>query len=136
MQPIEITFPFPPSVNHYWGERVLTPKRGGKPIVIKYVTKDGKAFSAQVHAICHKAGLAGMKIHGDLSVHVVLYPPDRRARDVDNYNKALLDSLTKAGVWIDDYQASRLLIERMDSDPSSPRAEVRISIRQQQGRLV
>lgn len=29
-------------------------------------------------------------------------PPDKRRRDVDNYNKAILDALTACGFWDDD----------------------------------
>ena len=41
----------------------------------------------------------------------MLYPPDARRRDIDNYNKALCDALTHAGVWEDDSQAKRMLVE-------------------------
>lgn len=36
--------------------------------------------------------------------------PDR-IRDLDNYNKALFDALTHAGVWEDDRQVKRMLVE-------------------------
>ncbi|MCP6623570.1 RusA family crossover junction endodeoxyribonuclease, partial [Klebsiella pneumoniae] len=44
-------------------------------------------------------------------VHIVLYPPDQRRRDIDNYNKALFDALTLTGVWEDDSQVKRMLVE-------------------------
>nr|WP_246877229.1 RusA family crossover junction endodeoxyribonuclease [Pantoea ananatis] len=34
----------------------------------------------------------------------MLYPLDKRNRDLDNYQKTLFDSLTHAGVWVDDRQ--------------------------------
>ncbi|HAH9643406.1 TPA: RusA family crossover junction endodeoxyribonuclease [Escherichia coli] len=34
-----------------------------------------------------------------------------RIRDLDNYNKALFDALTHAGVWEDDRQVKRMLVE-------------------------
>ncbi|MCV5079210.1 RusA family crossover junction endodeoxyribonuclease, partial [Escherichia coli] len=43
------------------------------------------------------------------SVEIVLFPPDNRIRDLDNYNKALFDALTHAGVWEDDSQVKRML---------------------------
>jgi crossover junction endodeoxyribonuclease RusA len=38
-------------------------------------------------------------------------PPDARRRDIDNYNKALFDALTHAGIWEDDSQVKRMLVE-------------------------
>ena len=51
---------------------------------------------------------------GRLRVELLLYPPDRRRRDIDNYAKSLLDSLTKAGVWEDDSQIDELTIKRCE----------------------
>ncbi|HBU2527567.1 TPA: RusA family crossover junction endodeoxyribonuclease, partial [Klebsiella pneumoniae] len=34
-----------------------------------------------------------------------------RRRDIDNYNKALFDALTLTGVWEDDSQVKRMLVE-------------------------
>ena len=42
---------------------------------------------------------------------VLLYPPQKRNRDLDNYQKALFDSLTHAGVWVDDRQIKRFTVE-------------------------
>ena len=39
---------------------------------------------------------------GRLGVNIKLYPPCKRKRDVDNFLKAVLDLMTKAGVWQDD----------------------------------
>ncbi|MNF10412.1 Crossover junction endodeoxyribonuclease RusA [compost metagenome] len=44
-------------------------------------------------------------------VDIVLYPPDYRARDIDNFNKAIFDALTYASVWVDDKQVKRLVVE-------------------------
>ncbi len=43
---------------------------------------------------------------------ILVYPPDRRARDLDNLGKALLDALTKAGVYGDDSQIDHLTFAR------------------------
>ena len=51
-------------------------------------------------------------------VIAILYPPDVRHRDLDNYMKCLLDALThdqdtdRLGVWIDDKRIDQLLIFR------------------------
>ena len=49
-----------------------------------------------------------------LSVEIELYPPDRRKIDVDNRIKAVLDLLQHAGVYQDDSQIDRILIERRE----------------------
>jgi crossover junction endodeoxyribonuclease RusA len=53
-----------------------------------------------------------MTIDQQVSMTVVLYPPDNRKRDVDNYMKPLLDSITKSGLWMDDSLVDQLLIYR------------------------
>ncbi|EFK0706306.1 RusA family crossover junction endodeoxyribonuclease, partial [Escherichia coli] len=48
-----------------------------------------------------------------------------RIRDLDNYNKALFDALTHAGVWEDDRQVKRMLVEW---GPVIPKGKVEITI--------
>jgi len=43
---------------------------------------------------------------------VIVHPPDRRRRDVDNCLKSLLDSLQHGGAYQDDSQIVRLSIEK------------------------
>ncbi|CQL97398.1 KilA-N domain-containing protein [Salmonella enterica subsp. enterica serovar Typhimurium str. DT104] len=59
------------------------------------------------------------------AVEIILYPPDKRIRDLDNYNKALFDALTHAGVWEDDSQVKRMLVEW---GPVFPKGKVEITI--------
>lgn len=47
---------------------------------------------------------------GGLAVTVDLMPPDKRKRDIDNIQKAILDSLTKAKVWTDDSQVKHISV--------------------------
>lgn len=58
------------------------------------------------------AKLAGKQIPDRLALWLVVQAPDRRARDLDNTVKAVQDALTHAGVWLDDSQIDRLLVER------------------------
>ncbi|HCC4675184.1 TPA: RusA family crossover junction endodeoxyribonuclease, partial [Citrobacter freundii] len=44
---------------------------------------------------------------------------------IDNYNKALFDALTHAGVWEDDSQIKRMLVEW---GPVVPKGRVEITI--------
>jgi crossover junction endodeoxyribonuclease RusA len=55
----------------------------------------------------------GVRTLGDVpvKVRIVVHPPDRRRRDLDNVLKAILDSLEKSDVIEDDRQVRRLLVE-------------------------
>ncbi|MDE2440728.1 MAG: RusA family crossover junction endodeoxyribonuclease [Betaproteobacteria bacterium] len=99
---LRATLPYPPTVNHYWRHAV----RKGRVCV--YVSDEGKAYRQRVRAILGGAP----KLTGRLLMAVRVCPPDRRARDIDNLCKCLLDSLTASGIWDDDSQIDELLIVR------------------------
>jgi len=103
---IEITLPWPPSVNHYWLRR-----SDGKGV---RVSGPGVAF----REACQwqvKAQKAAHGLTGPLVVDIVAFMPDKRRRDLDNILKALLDGLTHSGVWGDDSQVVDLRIRRADT---------------------
>ncbi|RKZ94836.1 MAG: hypothetical protein DRQ40_05060 [Gammaproteobacteria bacterium] len=95
----EIFLPFPPTVNHYY----VKSRRG------IYISKKGRQFREKVADSINEQ-LPGVVIGDDdrLKVSVTLHPMDKRKRDVDNYNKALLDAITHAGLWGDDSQVDQL----------------------------
>jgi len=86
-----VTFdlPWPPSVNRYW-------RKWNNRMVI---SNEGRAYRDLV-----AQQLLGQATRRDCPMVVVIeaYRPDRRKRDLDNLLKAVLDSLTYAGVWSDD----------------------------------
>ena len=92
--------PYPPSVNHYWGQ-------SGKQ---RFIGKKGKEFRQAVAEACLDLELA--TLDGRLSVHVAIWPPDNRKRDVDNILKPLLDAMEHAGVYENDSQIDELHIIR------------------------
>ncbi|WP_294768603.1 RusA family crossover junction endodeoxyribonuclease [uncultured Rhodoferax sp.] len=100
-QQIELTLPWPPTVNTYY--RTVN----GAMLISERGRKYAKAVADQVLIQRGAKQLAGR-----LNVHIVAMPPDRRKRDLDNLFKGVLDSLTKAGVWLDDSQIDALAIER------------------------
>ena len=69
------------------------------------------------------------KDHYGVPVRVIRWEPEtqrvNRIRDLDNYNKALFDALTHAGVWEDDSQGKRMLVEW---GPVIPEGKVEITI--------
>jgi crossover junction endodeoxyribonuclease RusA len=96
-----IDLPFPISTNTYYRHN-----RG-----FTHISPKGVAFRQAVEV---SARLHGEKApDGRLQVGVMLYPPDKRKRDIDNYGaKSLLDALTFAGLIEDDSLIDRLVIER------------------------
>ncbi|MDE5878494.1 MAG: RusA family crossover junction endodeoxyribonuclease [Desulfovibrio sp.] len=100
---LTIVLPFPPSVNHYWRHVVM-----GK-YVRTLISAAGREFKRKVaRAVRIQLGRQPEPIMGNCRLYVALHAPDRRRRDVDNYAKALLDSLTEAGMWADDSQIQDL----------------------------
>ncbi|MEQ4874062.1 RusA family crossover junction endodeoxyribonuclease [Klebsiella oxytoca] len=104
---MKLTLPFPPSVNSYWRAPSKGPLKGRH-----LVSEAGRKFQKAARAAIIEQLRAVPKPSTALAeVHIVLYPPDQRRRDIDNYNKALLDALTYAGIWEDDNQVKRMAIE-------------------------
>ena len=101
MKTIKLTLPYPPTVNHYWGQL------GSK----KYLGKKGKEFRESVF-LCVYAAQQG-RLDARLHMEVYLYPPDNRKRDVDNVLKPLLDALEHANVYENDSQIDKLCVTRM-----------------------
>lgn len=97
---IDLLLPWPPSVNHYWGQV------GNR----RFIGKKGKEFRQHVLQSCLDMGVAPLE--GRLAVHVSLNPPDRRKRDIDNILKALLDACEHAGCYASDSQIDELHIIR------------------------
>jgi len=97
---VSFQLPYPPSVNLYWRFT------GGRPLI----SREGRAYRRKVCSILARIGVEPMD--GELAIEIVIYPPDRRRRDVDNVLKSLLDSLEKGGAYHNDSQIKRLLIER------------------------
>lgn len=96
---ISLALPFPPSVNHSHGQ---TTERG------RYLTAQTKAFRAQVKTVCQGQGWP--HITGRLRLSMILFLPDKRRRDGDNYAKQVLDALQHAAVFLDDEAVDHLEI--------------------------
>ena len=101
---LEATLPWPPSVNHYWAAR-----GNGR-----YLSPRARAWHREAWVIL-RSSWRGRPMRGEVVVSIVLYPPDRRRRDIDNLLKAILDALVHAGVLRDDSQVAELHAVRREA---------------------
>lgn len=88
---LELFLPFPPTVNSYYSHT-----RSGV-----FISKKGRIFRDKVIKLVNEQ-LPNITIDYKMFVEVVLYPPDKRIRDLGNYDKALMDAITHSFLWEDD----------------------------------
>lgn len=111
-QVVTLTLPYPPSINHYWRHF------RGRTVI----SQEGRTFRANVCALLAHAPGSGNGPRrppsgGRIALDMDAFPPDRRRRDLDNIQKAVLDSLEHAGVYEDDSQIDLLLTRRCEVTP-------------------
>lgn len=114
MNELILYLPFPPSVNDYYGTR-----KAGKRY-IKYIKAAGKVFREEARKSLHRqlGNKGSYPLTDKLMVEATLFMPDRRGRDMDNYNKALLDACSADekddwyGLWENDKQLDQLFMYR------------------------
>ena len=102
---VVVTMPWPPSVNRYW-RHITRGALAGRVLI----SREGRVFRESVRAAVLQARVP--RVEGRLRVRVIAYPPDRRARDLDNLLKAPLDALQHCGIIADDSAIDALVIER------------------------
>ena len=93
--------PWPPTINSYW-----KPIRGGI-----YLSSKGRKYRQMVEESMREQ-MPGVSIDERVMVEVTLFPPDAKTRDVDNYNKGVLDALTHCEFWSDDSLVDQLFVYR------------------------
>tara|TARA_R110002111_G_scaffold119229_2_gene182134 strand:- start:99 stop:452 length:354 start_codon:yes stop_codon:yes gene_type:complete len=96
----EFTMPWPPSVGGCW--RVFRNRL--------ILSKRGREYRKEAIERLKELGLHKELLDGELSVSLVLNPPTLRRYDIDNFNKALFDSLSHGEFWVDDEQVTSLKI--------------------------
>ena len=99
---IKLTLPWPSSTNHshHYGS--------GR----KFLSKKTKQFREKVQEIVINANSS--KIEGRIAVFYALYPPDKRRRDIGNYEKQTTDALMEAGLFDDDEQIDFIWLVRRE----------------------
>lgn len=111
---LHFVLPFPPSVNRYYrhvGHRTL-------------LSREGRAYRDAVCTLL--AGRVRQPLSVPLQAELHLYPHDRRRRDWDNFQKAVWDALQHAGIYQDDCQIRRAVVEMHEPDGKA-RAECHIA---------
>jgi len=78
------------------------------------ISKRGRDFKSEVESLIQtERGEHGVPLFGKtlVSLDMVLHPPDKRRRDIDNFSgKSILDSLIGL-VYEDDSQVKKLTVE-------------------------
>ena len=108
-----ITLPFPPSVNSMY-------RHNGNHT---YITKKGQEWIGEAGYKLNLQYSHKRAIVGDISLYLKLYTCGRK--DIDNFNKSLLDLFTSHGVWEDDSQIVFLQIEKI---PVNHRVDQKVEI--------
>ncbi len=110
----QMELPWPPSVNHYYTEWIFGIVKQGvqwiccggrRPTIRMARSKEAEAFRQEVALLVGRV----KRLTGPLMFALVLHEPNNRNHDIDNYNKALFDSLKNAGVYDDDSQIRMLI---------------------------
>ena len=122
-QSFVINLPWPPSVNTYWRSLVMPVGRKqdaapGKPRKFRsavILSEEGRQYR---ELVAKRVREQRVPVHtGKLAVWIHCMPPDRRARDLDNLPKGVLDGLKHAGVFRDDSDIDDLRVTRFGVTP-------------------
>ena len=100
----EFTLPYPPTVNRYYrnvGFRTL-------------ISREGRAYRRHACALLGGNGPRKPPADGRIALAMDAFPPDRRRRDLDNLQKAILDALAHGGIYADDSQVDLLVVRRRE----------------------
>lgn len=103
---MRIVLPWPPSINHYWRNY------RGRMVI----SQDGRLYRQTVAYRILEQGIPRDNLNCRLQVSIDAYPPDKRRRDLDNIQKALLDAIVAADVIEDDSLIDALSILRHDAE--------------------
>ena len=104
LQEVKCLLPFPVSTNTFYRNF------NGRMVI----SKRGRDFKSVVEMLIQsERGEHGVPLFGKelVSLNMVLNPPDKRRRDIDNFSgKSILDSLI-GGLYEDDCQVKKLTVE-------------------------
>ena len=94
--------PFPPSINSYY-----TKTRNGV-----YLSKRGRSFQASGILLIREQLGDHPQIDFPIHLSIILYPPTKIARDLDNYIKPIQDCIQNSGLLYNDCLVNQLEVFR------------------------
>jgi Holliday junction resolvase RusA-like endonuclease len=97
----------PPSINAYWGQRVVWVEQQKRHMAIRYVTHEGNEYQQTVRELLLERK-AWYRTPHPLALRILCCFGDERDHDIDNRVKVLQDSLKNGYVMLDDKQVKRL----------------------------
>ena len=109
----DIWLPYPPTVNRYWRQF------NGRTIL----SREARAYRKSV-----PAAKTDQPLIGDLAIGLIVIPPDRRRRDLDNIFKALFDAMQYRQYFLDDSQISAIFA--IKSEPNKEHPGVWVGLKQ------
>lgn len=114
-EPVTVCLPFPPSVNNL---HINVPGRGrvAAPEYRAWKKLAGAQLDIQ----------RPRKVHGRYRAVMTFERPDRRLRDVCNYEKAASDLLVSHGIVDDDHLSKRVILEWAEDE--TPRKDAQVTI--------
>ena len=77
------------------------------------LSTEGREYRKAVDAVVRSVK-GRLRIERRINVEIMAYPPDKRRRDLDNVQKAILDALQHSCVFDDDSQVDDLWIRRCE----------------------
>lgn len=112
---VRLFLPWPPSINNYYEPRM----RRGRFLGFQLNTR-ARAYRANALAALMEQKAARLPPDEPVALHILFHVPDRRARDIDNPLKGILDALEFAKVLPNDRQVRRLQVAFSDEPPAKP----------------
>lgn len=97
---LDLELPWPPSANKNW-------KYGRGQVRL---SEKSRSYRQEIQTLAYTWN--PRRIEGRLAAHIIAYPPDRKARDLDNLLKVTLDSLQGADVFENDSHIDLITIRR------------------------